>query len=671
MKKINKFFTVLAVALAGLSLTACSDGDDLSTDQYGNEVKLNAFGPSPVLRGGTLYFYGANLDQVSEVDLPGADPITSIEVLQSGRESKISITVPAEKCDTGKVVLKTLKGGTITSITSVTYREDIELTKFFVGDDEANLVGNVGDVVTIKGDYLNLMHGVIFQDKDTVKEEQFISHDRYTIKVAIPAEAKSGVIKLTDLAAEPSEIESKEAIVINLPEVTELSPETIKAGNVITIKGASLDQIASIEFSGATVAAEDFKSQSANAITVEVPAKAADGEVTLVTKSGVSVPAGSITTVVPTNLSAAPAPVKNGAEITISGKDLDLVSAITFPNASDAECNLKVTATKVTATVPEAAQEGDITLTMANGKTVTVAYTLIKPTVTACNPASLTAGNKVVVKGTNLDLVASITFPGDEPQTVSTFSAQTASAIGLTVPAACAGTGMTLNLKNGSEVKIDGTITIVAATAPAVSAINPSSAKAGEKITISGKNLQNVQNLYIGTYKITRYTSRSNSEIVCTVPSNVPDGNYKLVIEDVDGQKTDAFDITIAPDELDIATTTTNMDNSAITYPYSFTWGDDGRFRIYKADLTKIGVKVGSKLIIYKQAGSTGQVQINDANWGSIETVADWSGNETQVVKVFDAAMMTAVNSTSDGWSDTAFILQGDLGGVTKIAVLP
>ena len=560
MKTINKFFTMLAVALAGLSLTACNDGDDLSTDQYGNEISLNSFGPCPVLRGGTLYFYGSNLDQVSEVDLPGADPITSIEVLEKGRQSKISIMVPTEKCDTGKVVLKTVKGGTITSITSVTYREDIEFTNFYVGEDEANLVGNVGDVVTIKGDYLNLMHGVIFQENDTVYEKDFIAHDRYTIKVAIPAEAKTGTVKLTDLAAEPSELESKEAITINLPEVQGLSPETVKAGNTITIKGKDLDQITSVEFEGATVDAADFKAHSATEITVTVPATATDGEVTLVTKSGVDIPAGSITTVVPTNLSAAPAPVKNGAEITISGKDLDLVTAISFPNADGADAKLKVTATKVTATVPETAQEGDITLTLGNGKTVTVAYTLVKPTVTACNPAELTAGDKVIIKGTDLDLVQSITFPGDEAQTVESFSAQNASAIGLVVPAAASGTGFTLNLKNGTTVEISGTLTIKAATAPAISSIDPSEAVAGEKITIKGKNLQNVQSLYIGSYKVTRYTSRTNTEIVCTVPANAEAGSYKVIIEDLDGVKTEAYDFKVVPAEKDVATVTSNMD---------------------------------------------------------------------------------------------------------------
>ena len=668
MKTINKFFAMLVIALAGLSLAACSS-DDLSTDQYGDDVRLNAFGPCPVLRGGTLFFYGSNLDQVSEIDLPGADPITSIEVLATGRESKISIAVPAEKCDTGKVVLKTVKGATITSVSPVTYREDITVESMYVGDDTKNLAGNVGDILTIKGDYLNLMHGVIFTENDTVKEEAFVTHDRYTIKVAIPAEAKSGSIKITDLAKDATELELKEAIVVNLPSVeTEVPTTALKAGAVLSISGKDLDQIASVVFQGKEVEAKDFVEQTAESIKVKIPAEAADGEVNIVTKSGVKLPAGTLTTVVPSELSVAPSPVKNGAQITISGKDLDLVTAIAFPNAKDADCKLSVASTKLTAVVPEAAQEGDITLTLANSKTVTVAYTLVKPTVTACTPDEIVAGNKVVVKGTDLDLVASIVFPGDEKQTVEKFSVQTAQAIALEVPAAAAGTGMTLVLKNGTEVNIDGQLTIKAATTPAVASI--SKAVPGEMVTIKGTNFQNVQSLYIGSEKVTKYSSRTNTEIVCTVPASVTVGQHKLIIEDLDGQKIET-DITVESAELDVATKTTTMEGKAITYPFSFTWGDDGRFRIMKDDLTAIGVKVGSKLIFYKEVSKTGQVQINNANWGAIETVADWDGSATQVVKVFDEAMMDAVNSTSDGWSNTAFIIQGGLTGVTKIAVLP
>ena len=669
MKKISKIFAMLVVALVGLSLTACSDGDDLSTDQYGNDISLQSFGPCPVLRGGTLYLYGTNLDQIESVNLPGADPITAYEILQSGYNSKISIQVPAEKCEPGQIVLKTKKGGEITSVSPITYREDIEITKFFVGS-EGTMVGNVGDVVTIKGDYLNLMHGVIFAGSDTIKEAEFESHDRYTIQVKIPAEARTGVITLTDATKDGTSLETKEELTINTPEATPIKDRNIKAGEILSIKGTSFDQIVSVKFEGATVNAADFKSQSVAEITVAVPAKATDGTFYVVTKSGIEVPVGNIITVVPTQLVATPNPVKNGAELTITGKDMDLITGIAFPKAAESKLN-KVETTKVTATVPEDAQEGDITLSLANGKTVTVAYTLVKPTVASCTPAAITAGEKTIIKGTDLDLVKSITFPGDVEQTVEKFAAQNANAIAVTVPAACAGTGFKLNLKNGTTIEVKDALSIKAATDPAIASITPGEAIAGSTITITGKNFQNIQNLYIGSYKVNRYTSRTNTEIVCQVPANAEVGTYKIVMEDPDGNKIEGPEFKVVPAEKDIATITTNMDNSAIKYPYNFTWDDTGRFRIMKADLIKLGVKVGSKMLFYKEAGATGQVQINNANWGGIDTVADWNGDQNCVVKVFDAAMMEAVNSISDGWSDTAFILQGDMKNVTKIAILP
>ena len=669
MKKISKIFAMLVVVLAGLSLTACNEGDDLSTDQYGNEISLQSFGPCPVLRGGTLYLYGTNLDQIESVNLPGADPITAYEILQSGYNSKISIQVPAEKCEPGQIVLKTKKGGEITSVSPITYREDIEITKFFVGS-EGNMVGNVGDVVTIKGDYLNLMHGVIFAGSDTIKEAEFESHDRYTIQVKIPAEARTGVITLTDATKDGTSLETKEELTINTPEATPIKDRNIKAGEILSIKGSSFDQIVSVKFEGATVNAADFKSQSVAEITVAVPAKATDGTFYVVTKSGIEVPVGNIITVVPTQLVATPNPVKNGAELTITGKDMDLITGIAFPNAATSQLN-KVETTKVTATVPEDAQEGDITLSLANGKTVTVAYTLVKPTVASCAPAAITAGEKTIIKGTDLDLVKSITFPGDVEQTVEKFAAQNANAIAVTVPAACAGTGFKLNLKNGTTIEVKDALSIKAATDPAIASITPGEATTGSTITITGKNFQNIQNLYIGSYKVNRYTSRTNTEIVCQVPANAEVGTYKIVMEDPDGNKIEGPEFKVVPAEKDIATITTNMDNSAIKYPYNFTWDDSGRFRIMKADLIKLGVKVGSKMLFYKEAGATGQVQINNANWGGIDTVSDWNGDQNCVVKVFDAAMMEAVNSISDGWSDTAFILQGDMKNVTKIAILP
>ncbi len=669
MKKYYHIFLMLVtVLIAGLSLTACDNGDDLNTDQYGNDISLNAFGPCPVLRGGTLYFYGSNLDQITEVDLPGADPITAINVLTSGKHSEISITVPAEKCDTGIVSLKTAKGGTIQTVTPIKYREDISISEFYVGTS-GTLIGNVGDVLTIKGDYLNLIHGVIFQEKDTVTEDQFVSHDRYTIQVAIPAAAKTGKLILTDLATEPTELETEEALTVNLPTVASISPAAPKAGQTVTVSGKDLDQIASVRLNGATVEAEAFLSQTATALAFSLPTTATDGEVTLITKSGVELSAGSITTVVPTDLAATPNPVKNGAVLTITGKDLDLVTSITFPKA-DAVTPTTSNTSKITVVVPEKAQEGDITLGLANGKSVTVACSLVKPSVTACNPSVLTAGNSVMIKGTDLDLVSSISFPGDNPIEVSSFGAQTASAIAVTVPAAAYGKGFTLNLKNGTTVDVTSGLTINAASDPAVSKTT-NAGHPGAYVTVEGKNFNNVETVYIGSVKITKFSSRSNTSMTFLVPSSAVAGTYDLIMKDYDGKSYTVGKFEVVPNEIDLASSVTTMSGSAISYPFNFTWDDTGRFRVMKAFLTGYGVKEGSKLIFYKTSSATGQVQVNDSKWSPLTTVADWSGTEKQVVYTFDAAGLAAVNSISDGWSDTALILQGDLKDVTKMVFVP
>lgn len=671
IKNINGALFAMALVAASAGFTSCEDEPDKYEVAGGTPTidyvrPVDAASKDSLLTGAslnnTICIVGRNLRSVTKINFNDQAAVLNTSFMT---DNTIIVTVP-----------KDIPNEVSDKIYFITSKQDTVAYDFktIVPAPTINSMSNEwaapGEEVTIKGDYLNLMHGVIFAGSDTIKEAEFVGHDRYTIQVKIPAEARTGVITLTDTIKDGTSLETKEELTINTPEATPIKDRNIKAGEVLSIKGASFDQIASVKFEGATVDAADFKSQSAAEITVAVPAKATDGTFYVVTKSGIEVPVGNIITVVPTQLVATPNPVKNGAEITITGKDMDLITGIAFPNAKESKLN-KVETTKVTSTVPEDAQEGDITLSLANGKTVTVAYTLVKPTVASCTPAAITAGDKTIIKGTDLDLVASITFPGDVEQTVEKFAAQNANAIAVTVPAACAGTGFKLNLKNGTTIEMKDALSIKAATDPAIASITPGEAIAGSTITITGKNFQNIQNLYIGSYKVNRYTSRTNTEIVCQVPANAEVGTYKIVMEDPDGNKIEGPEFKVVPAEKDIATITTNMDNSAIKYPYNFTWDDTGRFRIMKADLIKLGVKVGSKMLFYKEAGATGQVQINNANWGGIDTVSDWNGDQNCVVKVFDATMMEAVNSISDGWSDTAFILQGDMKNVTKIAILP
>lgn len=667
MKRHNKSFLwlVLLLICSTFAFTSC-DRDDLNTDQYGNEISVLSYGPNPVLRGGVLTFKGANLDQITEIDLPGAEAITSINVVTSGKNSEINIEVPAEKCEPGIVTLKTAKNGEIKTLTPITYIENLKFTGFYVGENKENLIGSVGDVLTLEGDYLNNITSVIFANGYTMDAESFKSQTRYQIQLVIPAEAGEGRFQISD---GNNYMYSEGALSINAPEIdanNAIGKSLIKAGETEVLRGTSLDQIASIELNGATVEAADFKSQTASEITFVISSKVADGEITAVTKSGIRISFGEITTVVPSQLVATPSPIKNGEEITISGKDMDLITGIAFPNAKESKLN-KVETTKVTSTVPEDAQEGDITLSLDNGKTVTVAYTLVKPTVTACTPAAITAGERTIIKGTDLDLVASVTFPGDVEQTVEKFAAQNVNAIAVTVPAACAGTGFKLNLKNGTTINIDGQLSIKAATNPAIASITPGEATAGSTITITGKNFQNIQNLYIGSYKVNRYTSRTNTEIVCQVPATAEVGTYKIVMEDPDGNKIEGPEFKVVPAEKDIAELVTNMDNGKITYPFDFSWSSgSGKFYLTKDVFEKVKVKVGSKLIVYKDPTVKGQVQINknEDGWPTITTIADWDPSKSKLEYVFDETAVEVAHSCG-------FAIQGDLTGVTKIAILP
>lgn len=676
MKKINQILTLLVVALVGLSLTACSN-DDLDTDQYTGGVALGAFGPCPVLRGGTLFFYGSNLDRVTEVSLPGqALPVTDITVIDGGQHSRISIVVPAEGGTEGLVTLKADDGTTLTSSSKLTFREDISVSKVYIGT-EGNLSGEVGDVLTFEGDYLNLMWGVTFTGGHTVSD--LIEHTRYKLSVRIPKEAASGKVTLTDLAELPTELQTSEEITVRLPEPV-ATAQTKKAGEEMTITGNRMDQIQTVQLpGGVTIAEEDItRAEDGTSLSFTLPEAAADGDITLVTYSGQKIAAGTLTTVTPTGLTIS-GKVKNGLSMTVTGTDMQLVKGVAFTNAGDYAGELTVEATQIIIKkVPDTAQDGDLTLKMQNGKTVTVAYTLVKPTVTSADPATITAGEETVISGTDLDLVAAIVFPGDAEQTVEAknFTAQESEGIQVTVPAACAGSGMKLVLKNGTEQSVSGILTINAATNPAISEA-PASALPGDAVTVKGKNFNNVQNLYIGTYKVTRYTSRSDTEMTFKVPE-IPVGDYNFVLEDYDGNKFNGPAFSIVPAEVDIASFSKWEDQSDnISYPFTLSWSDSkGKVRIMRSGLQALNLVEGkSKLIFYKDPSTSGQIQLNNANWGNPVTDADltdWGQGKSFVETVFTATMMDCVNGvTADGWSDTAFIIQGDGMSITKITVLP
>ena len=125
MKKIFNIISLLAVSVAVLS--GCKN-ELLDTNQYaGTDVVLNVYGPQPVMRGGELRFLGSNLDQITEVIIPGVNPISEINVVQAGVPSEIRIIVPKDGPEPGLVTLKASDGTEIVTKTPLSYVEPVEM----------------------------------------------------------------------------------------------------------------------------------------------------------------------------------------------------------------------------------------------------------------------------------------------------------------------------------------------------------------------------------------------------------------------------------------------------------------------------------------------------------------------------------------------------------------
>lgn len=543
MKTIKNIYTLLVVALIGLSLTACSK-DDLDTNQFQGGVSLNVYGPTPVMRGGQLRFLGSNLDQVREVIIPSDIHITNIQVVSAGVPSEIRVTVPKDGPVEGYVTLVTNSDQRITTKTPLKYEEGIEITKLTAS-------AMPGDVIKIEGDYLNLIHSLAFADKAMVSEADFVSHDRYAIEVKVPEEAKTGKLELytADLtvvdknSVEYQIILTDDAIEIGVPAISKVKGRAeaaaqgnivAKAGEKITITGTYFNVVADVTIGG--VSATDITiSEDGTTLTATLPAAAPSGEIILVCKSGVEVPVGTLTTVKPTNAVAAPNPVKAGQALTINGQDMDVVSAIQFEGADAVSGdNLTIAAGKVIVkAVPETATEGTLKLVMVNGETVDVAFTLVKPTITAYNVNPVSAGGALQITGTDLDLVKSITF-GEGTATLADDAVSTdGKTITVTVPMEATTGKPQFNLANGTSVEgldlqIDEAVFCYITKMPEFT--DDTTPAAGDLFTVPVANAEVLTNVYVnGTDAQFAYSAKTKM-LSISIPENAkPSSVLKLV----------------------------------------------------------------------------------------------------------------------------------------------
>ena len=634
MKNIKNIFTLLVVALIGLSLTACNE-DDLGTNQYKGGVSLNAFGPNPVMRGGQLRFVGSNLDQVASIDIPGIGAITNITVVKAGVPSEIRVTVPKDGPIEGVITLTTKTGTTITTKNELAFIEPIEITGF----SPASVMP--GDIVKIEGDYLNLVHSLAFADGVLVSENDFVSHDRYYIEVAVPEEAQTGKLELytADLTIQLTKEEedkleyqimtTDEALEVGVPTTTKLASErgaagddgvvTVKAGEDITFTGTYYNVVAAVKFGNVEVPVEP--SADGKSITVTLPAEAPDGGIFLACKSGVEVPVGTLNTVKPSNCVATPNPVKAGTVLTINGQDMDVVTSILFDNVADA-ITIEPAADKVTVTVPAEAKEGELQLVMANGATVAVPFTLVKPTVTGYDNNPVSAGGALTIQGTDLDLVTSVQF-GDGSDIVAVKDA-TATAITLSVPMNALSGSPILKLANGDEVANVPAITINEAVFCYFTELPAEDAelKAGESLILPVANGDKLTAVEINGTNCQFVLTKNKTELIIGVPDKAKKGSKVRLISS-NGEISYTIDFIPNTEVTTVLWTGTAVADDWGNQPYVLS--DAGQ------ELKDAGVVAGDVInfhIVPMEAAW--KLQIVEGHWGATYASICSFGNDTE-----------------------------------------
>lgn len=437
--KLSVLFLAGALLMTGVSFTSCLKGDDVDTNQYTGGISLNVFGPSPVARGGELRFLGSGMDQVTAVWIPGSGDVTEIRVIS---DTEIRITVPQD-AEPGQLVLRTPQGD-ITTQTELTFTEPISI------DELSPLSVLPGDELTIKGDYLNLINEVIFADNVTVSAEDFVAHDRKTICLTVPQEAQSGQVILSDGAELPNLIYSEEELTVVLPAVETVAElQHAKPGDRISVDGSHLDLVKEVLMPDGT--AVEFALEGDHTLSFVLPANASDGEIVMVPASEVKVVIAHLTMAVPSKVVASPASgIRGGDEILLTGSSLDLVVDLSFPGVDEKVLPAAQSENELRVVVPEKAQSGQLVLNTGSGKQVSVAIETLKPQVDSYLPAEVPAGEALLIKGQNLDLVASVTFAGEQTVEVT---APAADELQVSVPMEAESGNVTLNMHNGEMVE--------------------------------------------------------------------------------------------------------------------------------------------------------------------------------------------------------------------------
>jgi len=362
MIKLSSYrLLALMCFLLSIGIVSCDKNDANNS----GKVELFSFGPTGAKHGDTLRFIGVNLNKVSSIEFTGGAAAAVNQSDFKKQSSDLILVIVPQAAEKGYVTLKTPDGdiktktqlnlNVITTISSITAQ------------------ARPGENITITGTYLNWVDRVTFNKDKLV--QTFVSKSITQLVIKVPDDAQTGPLIIHYTGTDSAEVQTKDTLKVVLPVATSFAPNPVKHQTNVTITGTNLDLAKKVYFTGVTAAVTTFVSQTATQLVIKVPAGTKKGKVTLEAASGVQTVSNVDLDVVLPAITATtgmtPNPIDPGANLTINGTNLDLVTSITFENAPAVTSFVSQTATQIVVTVPMGVLEGKLTLGVLNS-TVTV-----------------------------------------------------------------------------------------------------------------------------------------------------------------------------------------------------------------------------------------------------------------------------------------------------------
>lgn len=304
------------------------------------------------------------------------------------------------------------------------------------------------------------------------------------------------------------------------PVVLSFNPPAAAEGGAINIRGSLFTGATAISFNGTPQSI--FTINNDTLISVNVPVGATTGTVSVTNVYGTGVSTTNFTVIpTPTINSLSSNIGTRGSLITINGTGFTWATQVQF-NGVNAVFNI-VNNTTITATVPNTATTGSVTVTSPAGTATSGGgYTVVlAPTVSSFSPGSGAAGTSVVITGTNFQFVTNVRFNGVN----AVFAVNSTTQISAFVPNG-ATTGA-ISVVNGSGTGLSGT-NFTVLQLPTITGFSPTSGGAGTVLSITGTNFTGATSVAVNNVLTTGLTVVNSGLITATIASGTSTGIVKV-----------------------------------------------------------------------------------------------------------------------------------------------